>query len=887
MLALRVYLTRLAGLLRRQADADLDEELAEHLRLLEADLLARGTSPDAARRAARQALGGLSRTEHAVHDQRTWPAIERLWQDIRWSVRSLRRAPLFTTTAVLTLALGIGSTTAIVSVINISLFKPLPYPHSDRLVTLAAGGRTNFTGEEFYALRDRLQTPDALGADGGGLSWNLHVGGRATHVIGRRVSSALFDVLGVAPQRGRTFSAAEDAPNGPWAVVLSDRLWRSHFEARADHLGRVVELGGVAHQIVGVMPPDFRTYPDADLWTPLRLPLTDKGSNQQVIARLRPDATFAEANAELAARRQILVSELGWPRESAAVIEWQPYRQALRSQYRPVLLILLGAVGCVLLIACVNVAGLQLVRGSVRHAEMATRAAIGGSPRRLMREVLTESMVLSVAGAGVGVLCAVWALPSLAAVLPPSILDGEPLSVDVLVLAGVLITAILVGLLFGYVPARDARGVDVRSAMSQQGTRHTAGPATLRWRRALVMGQIALSLVLLVSTALLGRTLMNFSRVELGFEPQHLVIGTMSLTGVPTPAGREIPEFFEETLGRIRATPGVRQAAVTSGLPVARALNLPLLPPAGGQIATVRAVDWRYISTNFFETLGVPLRAGRLFAATDTQNSQPVVVVNERFARAYFGREAVLGRTLRLPVGTADEQYDMVVVGVVGDFRNASGAGWSQGGNALTNAPPPSLFVPVTQAPPDLLARLDAHWLVRTSAAGAGPASTAATVAQLVQATEPRLPFVRFQTMEEIVADQIEQQRALFSLLALFAAASVTLACVGIYGVTAYNVSARSRDIGIRMALGSTRLRVVRLLLHEGVVLTTLGIGVGLGGALLVSRSLEAYLWGVAPFDPVAFLAAATTLAAIAVLAILWPAVRAACLEPSGVLRQA
>lgn len=881
MRRLRLTLGRMAGLLgHARADEDLSEELASHLALLEHDLRLQGLPPAEAHRQARLRLG-VSRTEHATRDARTLPSLEQIWQNIRQSGRSLRRAPVFTLASVLTLAIGIGATTTVFSVVNVSLLQPLPYPDDQRLVALASGGRGAFAGQEIYALRERLQSVHPVAWHGGVRNWNMHVGGRTASVTGGLVSAAFFDALGVVPRLGRTFTQSEDMPNGPPVVILSDRLWRSALGARLDVVGTTMSLGGAAYEIVGVMPAGFRTFPgDADLWTPLRLPATDQGTNQTVVSRLRDGMTLEQARAELSTVALALAAESGLPAEAVGRLTWTSYRDSLGQPYRLILTILLAAVGCVLLVACVNVAGLQLVRGTLRRVEIATRAAIGGGPRRLMMETLTESLILSAAGAAIGVIGALWALPRTAAQLPPALLDGRSPTLEPLVLAVVLVVAVGTGLVFGYLPARDARRVDVRTAMGTAG-RQTTAAATLRWRRVFAAGQIALALILLVGAGLLGRTLLALHRVDLGFDPGGLVMGRMSLTGTPDPGGLDVADFYERTLDRIRATPGVLGATVTSSVPVERAINLPIAPPAGSLIDQPRAVDWRYVSSGFFEMLGVPVLDGRPFDANDTSTSPPVVIVNQALARAYFGDEPAVGRTVRLAFGNADE---MEIVGVVADLRNASGAGWVGSGHALKQAPAPGMFVPAAQGHALIGGfGFDAHWLVRSQTA---PAAMAPTIADIVQAAEPRLPFVGFRSMDEVIGGQIAQERALFTLLALFAGIAVVLACVGTYGMMAYSVNARSRDIGIRMALGATASRVLTLCLHEGLVVVTAGALVGLAGALVVARGIRAYVWGMEPFDPVTFGAVVLVLGTVVMVAAAVPAVRAARLHPARVLRQ-
>lgn len=875
---MRRFVDRLGSLLgRSQADADLAEELAQHIALLEDDLVSQGVPPIEARRRARLAVRATPTTE-AVREEWRFPAVERLWQDLRITARGLRRAPTFTVASILTLAIGIGATTTVFSLVNLSLLKPLPYPRADRLVTLVSGATTNFTGEELHALGDRVHSLQAMGWSGGGRNWNLAIDDRATTVTGGLVSAGMFGSLGVAPRLGRTFDAVEDARNGPAVVVLSDQLWQAAFQSRGDVIGTAISLGGTPHEVVGVMPPGFRTVPHFDLWTPLRLSPTNRGRNQAVVARLRDDVSLAQARAELSALTPELGGALG---QTIARASWQDYHTSLGEPHRQALTILLAAVVCVLLIACVNVAGLQLVRTTARRAETATRAAIGGGPRRLMLETLTESLLLSGVGAVLGVAGAKWALPRVAALLPPSVLEDRIPTIEPGVLGVALAMAVGTGLLFGYLPAREAARVDVRAAMGAAG-RLTAAASTLRWRRILAISQIALALMLLVGAGLLGRTLLSLYGVTMGFDPSGLVVGRMSLAGTPDPGGVTIGEFFERTLVRLRDAPGVRGAAVTSSIPVDRALNLALEPPPGSLVSEVRSVDWRYVSSGFFELLAIPLRAGRAFAPTDTATSPAVVIVNEAFAAAYFGREPAVGRSIRLAFG--DDSPAMTIVGVVGDMRNGSGAGWARTGHALKQATAPGLFVPASQGAA-LLAEsgLDAQWIVRTSA---GTDAAAAALTDLVRAAEPRLPVGKFRSMADVIGSHVGQERALFWLLAAFAGVALLLACVGTYGMMAYSVGARSREIGIRMACGASASGVLRLFLREAIVVLAAGAVVGLAGGMVLANAIRAYVWGIGPFDPMTFLGASLAFALAVLLAVAAPAARAARLDPARVLRQ-
>jgi predicted permease len=876
---LRAVLSRLRGLVTPLPDADVDDELREHLRLLEEDFVARGLAEPDARRAAARALGGVAKARGAINDQWTWGVAQRLLQDLRWTARSLRRAPTFTVSAVTTLALAICSVTAVVSLAAGTLYRPLPYPDESRIVSLASGGRSHFTGTEYHGLKDRLTSPEALAVDSGARGYNLLLGMRSHHVSGRRVSPEWFAVLGTPALVGRTFLPGVDHPADP-VVVLSHRLWRQHFAADPAIVGTSVALGDRSHQVIGVMPESFESFPDADLFIPAEVSPQNRGRNHMILARIGRGVAMTQAQAELTVVSQGLAGELGLPAAFVREVRWVRYRDALGLTHRP-LIVLVGAAVCVLLlIATVNVAGLQLVRVTARAPELATRAALGGSPKRLLVEALVEAVVIGSLGGLVGLGTFVLMRTSLVDLLPPA--WGASLALDYRVVGATGGVVLVVAVAIGMLPALRARGVNLHAAITH-GVRTSASRSTLRWRRGFAATQVALAVLLLTSASLVGRTLLEYARVDLGFTPDNLVVGTMSLSGVPRPAGMPAPEFIESTLHRLRASPGVASASVTSGIPVARALNLPLLPPPGSQVTEIRSVDWRYVATGFFEALDVRPLDGRLLDQRDHAGSQRVALVNVALATAYFGNASAVGKVLRLATGPAEAGADEVtIVGVVKDFKAASGAGWTRGGNALTNPATPSIFVPLAQAPESLVQGLGVQWLVRYSG---NPSLAERVVTSIVNSAEPRLPFVRFQTMEEVVAEQASLQRMLFLALGTFGAAALLLAGVGTYGVMAYSVAARSRELGVRLALGASPISVVRLVLAEGGVLVGIGATVGVLCALAASAGLRSFIWGIAPLDGVSILGTVALMALVALIAMAGPAVHAARLPVSSTLR--
>lgn len=802
--------------------------------------------------------------------------MDRLWRDLRYAARSLRSAPAFALAALATFGLGIGATTAVFSVVNAAILEPPPYPDPHRLLAMGSDGQI------FHYLQDRARSFERVAAHGGSSGWNLAVDDRAEYVTGVPVSEGFFDVLGVPPLLGRGISPAEDQANGPPAVILSERLWRRLLGGTPDAIGQIVLLGGVPHAIVGVMPAGFRTMPAVDLWTPLRVSPTDSSWNYTVLARLASGTSPAQAESELALFRPRIHRDLRNISEAQAErLAWVPYQQWLGRASRDLLLLLLGAVACLLLIACVNVASLQLVRGIARRREMATRAALGGAQARLVQQVLTESVMLAVAGAVLGTVVADWGLRSLLTLVPPVLLEGRTVEIDWRVLGVTLGLAVGAGVLFGLAPAFGAARLDPRAAL-WEGARTTAGRPTMWLRRAFAIAEVALAMVLLVGAGLLIRTFVNLRSVDPGFDPTNIIVGKMSLQGAANQTRDELGAFFEQTLVRLREVPGITAAAAGNNVPVERGLNMAIEPPAGGLIDATRAVDWRYVTAEYFAVFRIPTRAGRSFDERDGSDGAPVAVVNEAFARTYFGATPAVGRFVQV---ASAKDPPREIVGVVADVKSVSGAGWGGGSSALASPVPPTLYVPVSQVPDDVLQLVHQFfpisWVVRTDGSGdVGP-----LVQEVVRSREPQLPFIRFDTMQQVLARDLEMQRFLMTLIGVFAAVSLVLATVGIYGLVAYAASQRTREIGIRMALGATGHRLLGGFLMEGFSLVLAGTIIGLSVAAVASRALSALVFGIEPIDPSTFWTVAVLLVLVTGLATVVPAWNASRTDPIRALR--
>jgi predicted permease len=637
------------------------------------------------------------------------------------------------------------------------------------------------------------------------------------------------------------------------------------------------------HTIVGVMAASYWQVSQTaavDLWTPLRTSPRDNSWNYPVIGRLRGDATEVQLAAEFDALRWSLQRDVrDLSVERAGVLQWISYQKSLTLAHRDQLVLLSGAVGFLLLIACVNVASLQVVRGVSRRREMATRTALGGGRGRLIRQVLTESVLLALGGAVLGLLVAEWGLDALVSQVPAGILGSHIVELDGRVVAGVLGLTVAAGLLFGIAPALTVAQTDVRSVLVEGG-RHSVGRHTMRLRRVFTAAQCALAVVLLVSAGLLIRSFMNLCSTPLGFDPANVVIGKMSLQGSSTQVQGGVGAMFQRTLVELRRVPGVAAVAVANNIPVERGLNLAIRPPAGGVVDGPRAVDWRWVSSEYFAAFRIPVRDGRVFDDSDTKSSAPVAIVNEAFAKSFFGRPNVVGETIRLMGNDPARQ----IVGVIADVKARSGAGWTRGLNALAAPPPPTMYVPVAQLDDSSFTGtgFPISWIVRASSPGL---NVAPAVRQIVQGSVPLLPLLRIEAMDEVVARDLEMQRFLMILVGTFAAAAMGLAVIGMYGLTAYAVSQRSQEVGIRMALGATAHRVLRGFLAEGVSVALIGLVIGLVGAAFATRILTAMIFDVAPQDPMTLVVVSVVLVVMAIVATLIPSVQAARTNPASVMR--
>ena len=789
----------------------------------------------------------------------------------------LLRQPGFTVIAVLTLALGIGATTAIFSVVNAVLLRPLAWAESDRLVWVGQqySGDLEAAGEpKFLYWREHAQSFEALmaAANFGGANGNLTGGREPEYVNGLRVSADFFKVLRVQPAFGRAFTAADDQPGGERVAIISDELWRRSFNADPAVIGRTLSFNDQPLTIIGVMPPGFKYQERIDLYQPLRaVPTANYDPNTEVVGRLKPGVTISEAQAEmklLAEQYRAAFPGQMLKNESVGV---RSYQQMLTGDSARLLWLLLGAVLVLLLIACANVANLQLTRAAARQREFVIRQALGAGNWRVMRQLLCEGLVLSLIGGAGGVLLAVWGTDLLAGLLAQGDLPrASEIGFDWRVLGFALLASVVTGLLFGLAPAWQARRLDLNSTLKEGAGR--GGTERGRLRSVLVVAEIALSLVLLTGCGLLVRTLVNLSREATGFESRNVLTLQIEPNGSRYDTSEKTSAFYHRALERLSALPGIEAAAVTNILPLKWQFNMPVF--VSDQPDQARSVQLRLVTPDYFNALKIPLRQGRVFAETDKTGNAPVVIVNEAFVRRFFSNRDVYQQ--RFSIGRNLGELPRQVVGVVGDVKQRS----------LDQPAPPMVYVPLAQTP-DKLLRIVRHFtptyfVVRTNA---DPHAMVAAIRQVMAEQDPTLPLYGIHTLEEVLAESIAPQRVNAGLFGLFAALGLLLAATGIYGVMSYTVAQRTPEIGIRMALGAQQRDVRQMVIRQGMKLALAGIAFGLAAAFGLMRLMSGLLFGVQAADPLTYLTIVLLLTVTALVACWIPARRATRVDPMVALR--
>jgi putative ABC transport system permease protein len=805
---------------------------------------------------------------------------ETLWQDLKFGARTLARNPGFSAIAVLTLAVGVGANAAIFSVVNAVLLRPLPWSEPDRAVMIwsrwISFEKTWVSTGEVVAYRKRSRTLQDVGAWGDGQA-NLTGDGEPERVGSASVTSNLFQVLGAGPMLGRTFTTQEDVPNGPNVVVLGFGLWNRRFAGDTGIVGRSILINGVSYQVLGVMPPDFALPTDfqspqpSQLWVPLRMDpaSTDHGNHGlYAAARLKPGATVAQAADDLSGLARAMTQEGLYPVQMQFDTVVLSLSDEVLGTVRRAIWLLFGAVAFLLLIACANVANLLLARAEARQREIAVRSALGAGSLRVLRQLLTESLVLSGASAVAGLMLAWVGVRIVAWWNPASIPRVAGVTLDLRVLLFTAFVALVTSVLFSLAPALRGLRLDLTDSLKDGGQGSSTGGARQRFRNGLVVAEMALAVVLLVGAGLMLRSLWALQREPLGFDPAGVLTMRLSLPQASYAAPEQVVSFFGRLLEDVRQLPGVRSAGAARSLPLGSTigdfgLNVEGYQPPPG---TNAKGDWQIVTPGYLEAMGERVIRGRAFAASDETDGMLVGLINEEMARRYWaGRDPIGGR---FRIGMNPSRPLVTVVGIVGDVRH----------NGITDAIKEKFYIPHTQWHRSVGNPIRAMTLVvRTST---DPAGYTGTIRQRIRQLDPNLPVAEVRTMNDVVGATLSAPRFTGFLLSVFAGIALLLSAIGIYGVLSYLVSRRTREIGIRVAIGAGRGNVLRLVMRSGLTLALAGVAVGLAIAAVASRLMNTLLHDVSPLDPLTFVAVGIGLSIVAAASSLVPALRATRVDP-------
>ncbi len=883
---MRRFFAKLATLFRsRSAEREMTREIDSHLAMLQDDFERRGLPSDEAKRAARHAYGGVEQVKELHREARSFVWAEQRVKDVRYGCRNLLRTPGFTAIAVITLALGIGANTAIFSVVNAVLLRPLAYNDPDRLVTLLHNGSGPVAVANYIDWRDQSHSFEAMGA---AEYWTPNLTGNDSpeHLTGLHVTQNMLPMLGIQPLLGRLFVTGEDRKGSDHEVILSYRLWRRLFNGDPGVLGKPITLNGEGYTVVGVMPPEFKFAPfwavKAEMWAPMAFGnrIHDRGGNSlRVFARLKESVSLAQARAEIAAITARLERQYPGTNREVAVT---PLKENVVGKIQTPLLMLLGAVGFVLLIACANVAHMLLARTADRQKEIAVRTALGAGRTRVIAQFLTENLLLAFLGAAAGLVLAAAGTKALVALSPAYIPRVEMVGVDTRVVLFLLGITVLTAIVFGLAPAMHAAAGNLSDALKEGGRGDSDGARRNRLRSFLVASEFALAFILLIGAGLMIRSFSALQSVDPGFNPHNVLSMVVSVEGTKEAEPNRRAAFYRELVQHVRNLPGVVSASGINHLPLGgdmwdRSFAIEGRPkPRPGE--SPDAV-YRIVMPGYFETMRLPLRRGRAITARDHAREPGVVVINERAAHEYWPGEDPIGKRISID----NEEGRPMWLTIIGIAANAKQSDWAA-------KPAPEVYLSALQNH-DFLGEGGAYMtghmsyitlVVRTAG---NPADLAPAVKQTVWSIDRNLPISDVQTMDRVVADATAQPRFEMLLLGVFAVIALVLAAVGIYGVISYSVSRRTREIGIRIALGASRTDVLRMVVRQAIVQALAGAAVGLAGALLVSRLMARMLYGVQPTDPITFGGVAIILALAALFASCVPARRATRIEPMIALR--
>ena len=889
MRKLREWILRISGLFNKnRKDRELQKELESHIQMQTEDNLQSGMTSEEARRQAMIKLGGIESTKETYRDQRGLPVLETLWQDVSYGARMLRKNPAFTIVAVLTLGLGIGANTAIFSLVNALLLRALPYPQPDKLVVVWADNPGLQLGlstippanSDIAAWRERSQSFARVAAFTA-QSADLAYSGNPERIGATRVTAGFFETLGIAPLIGRTFTPEEDHSGKPTVIMISYGLWQRRFGGDAALVGKTIFVNGERLAVVGILPqefdfpraaewPSFFEFPGrTELWLPLAFSVGDWQNHDErglvTIGRLKAGVTLAQAQAEMTAFTASQAKEhpdthKGW------TLKVTPVRSQLAGTSQTALLILFAAVGLLLLIACVNVANLLLARAAVRQKEFAVRAALGAGRSRLLRQLLTESLLLSGFGCAFGLLVGFGCLRVFLQFNPLGYSRLNDASIDPSVFAFAVIVTLATGIAFGIIPALQGTKLDLRESLNVDG--RSAGSIRRHVRGWLVGSQVALAIILLMGAGLMVRSFLRVQALKPGFRPDSVLAFDVQLPSAKYGFDSKQAAFFSQLLAHLEVLPGVRAAGATSFLPLSGGENMGgftiegALPARPGENPVV---ERRGGTPGYFSALGIPVRAGRVVAAADSAGQPLVVVINETMARQFFNSENPIGKRIR--VAPSESGPWRTVIGVVSDVRSRS----------LEAEPRAQIYLPHAQNP----------WGSMTVVllAQGDPAALASSARLELRALDPSLPAAQMRTMRQVVASATRTRRFNMALLVLFAGTALFLTMIGIYGVVSYLASRQQREIGIRLALGANREDVLRLIFQQGMKPVFLGSMAGLAGSLGTSRLIASQLYEVSSTDPLTLAIIVMLVFAAALLACWLPARRAARIDPMVALR--
>lgn len=864
----------------RGRDADLERELRSDLELEEEEQRALGFSDEAARYAARRAFGNAALIKDRSHAAWGWAPFEHLWQDIRFGTRSLLKSRQFTIAAVLTLALGIGTSTAMFSVIRSVLLKPWPFPDPGRLVSVLQrqpdGNGNLFSTQDFLDWREQGGLLSRMGAH---VSWQFNLsspGEPPQRISGGQISADLLPVLGVQPTLGRVFSAGEDIPGAGDFVVLSDVLWKERYNSDPEIAGKAIQIDGAPHTVVGVMPPGFNGLDGKELlWTPLQLSRgAGVGSSPNVHwlggwIRLPSGTSLKQARSELGAiaghlHRKNQDSDIGFG------VYLQSLDDAFTSQSRPALLMLMGCVGLVLLIACANVANLLLARGGSRIREVAVRTALGASRVRVVRQLLTESFLLSIFGGIAGVGTAFLLVRGIVSIHPPDVPRIHQTTIDGAVLIFSLVVSLTAGILFGLAPALHAARMDVHNGLRDRAG--SLGRGISRYRSILVIIETALACMLLIGTGLALKSLWSLRKVDLGFVPGNVI--AFKIAAPSQVAGAQLPGFYRQIAERIRVIPGVQWASVARDLPLSGTdPSMPILTngknaaPVQGEIVT----RYRAVGVDYFRTLEIPLLRGRAFNEKDAATSPDVSMVSESLAQKYWPGQNPIGKQIKPKMAGSSW---CTVVGVVADVRH-----WGPGVPIE-----PTAYYPYTQVPDSILSLLEANMSIAVRS-GLAQNALVQSIKEAVAGVNSGVPVYGVRSMDSMLADSGSLRNFDLTLLSTFSLLALSLAAVGVYAVMAYSVSQRTQEIGVRIALGASHRDILLLVFKQGARLAAVGAGAGVIGALCLRTMMGSFLYGLSASSPATYLAVPTAMILLVLLACWMPARRAMKIEPTSALR--